>query len=573
MSPSDKNHFQIVYDEPSLSKGTTRRNPGGTGAKATDLDLQAYPFPKSESFSPYRVIPDREWSQLRSCRNFRLKDTKFSLGDFVKVTNRSPYRGDRAKRMNGGSKGPRRDRVAYILEIKAADERNVFARVYWMYWPEDMPKDKPGFSDEKLESEPNELIASNHMEIINVMSVSGLETVNHMRDSRTDPHCNRRRLQPHNLARLLSLQEAPHSRRPLFHLRSYELRLRLEAFPKPRPNIPDQTRMEFDKLTVNGLRAASRVASVRGKSYHYIRTGPVKDSLGTIILLHGFPDLGFGWRYQIPYLASLGYEVVAPDMLGFGDTDAPDHPRHYKLRSIAEDVKELAGVVSKKEKVILGGHGRGAAAAWRVAMWFPDLVQGLFSIGIPFIPPSSIFLSLDDVTRSGKFTTLRHQLQFKGREVEDKIRDKEEVRQFLNAMFGGTTSEGEPGFDATNGILFDILPRLDQSHIISGDELDHYVSKYSHDGNARLKTPINWFRTRVQNYLDELQLLLKPIRFSMPVLFLAPTKDGALPRGTADDMDRYFENLTREEVEASHWVMWESPTQVNERVAAWLRNV
>ncbi|KAF5010350.1 hypothetical protein FDECE_3466 [Fusarium decemcellulare] len=414
MSPSDKNHFQIVYDKPSLSKGITRRDPGGTGAKATDLDLQTYPFPKSESFPPYRVIPGGKWSELRSFRNFRrpVEDTKFSLGDFVKVTNRSPYRGDRAKRMNGGSKGPRRDRVAYILEIKAADERNVFARVYWMYWPEDMPKDMPGFSDEKLESEPNELIASNHMEIINVMSVSGLETVKHMRDSRTDIMCDDNENSNHTLL----------------------------ADKTGGTTLPQERIMEPDR--------------VEGFGQHQVLN---------------WPDC----------------RVTCGSSANFG---------HQRKETKASSAKI-------------------------------------------------------------------------------KIRDKEEVRQFLNAMFGGTTSEGEPVFDATNGILFDILPRLDQSHIISGDELDHYVSKYSHDGNARLKTPINWFRTRVQNYIDELQLLLKPIRFSMPVLFLAPTKDGALPRGTADDMDRYFENLTREEVEASHWVMWESPIQVNERVAAWLRNV
>ncbi|RSL45856.1 hypothetical protein CEP54_014099 [Fusarium duplospermum] len=339
------------------------------------------------------------------------------------------------------------------------------------------------------------------------------------------------------------------------------------------PQASDLNKMEFDKLGVNDSRATSCVASIRGRPYHYIRAGPVNDPLGTIILMHSFPDLGFGWRYQIPRLASLGYEVVAPDMLGFGDTAAPDHPHHYSLKTIAEDIKELAYVVAKEKKIILGGHGLGGVAAWRVAMWFPDLVLGLFSIGVPFIPPSSRFLTLEDTTRSGKFTTLRHQLQLRGREIEDSIKDKEEVRQFLNAMFGGTTADGEPGFDVTNGVLFENLAKINQPRIISDDELDYYTSKYFQDGNARLMTPLNWFRTHVLNYFDELRLLLKPISFHMPVLFLALTRDEAVTSNMLDGMDRYFENLTRDEVEASRWAIWESPEQVNELVVTWLKNV
>lgn len=39
-----------------------------------------------------------------------------------------------------------------------------------------------------------------------------------------------------------------------------------------------------------------------------------------IILLHGFPDLWYGWRYQIPYLVSKGYRVITPDLRGYGQT-------------------------------------------------------------------------------------------------------------------------------------------------------------------------------------------------------------------------------------------------------------
>ncbi|RSL43910.1 hypothetical protein CEP51_016304 [Fusarium floridanum] len=316
--------------------------------------------------------------------------------------------------------------------------------------------------------------------------------------------------------------------------------------------------MEFDKLEVDDPRVTSDTAFIRGKTYHYLRADPEKEPLATIFLIHGFPDLGYSWRYQIPHFASLGYQVVAPDMLGFGNTDAPDQPSQYALKSIAEDIKELANVIVKGKRIILGGHGWGGAVS-------------VFSIGTPFIPPSSVFLSPDDAARSKGPMSSRYQTQFRGTEIEDEIRDEERVWQFLDAMFGGASTEGEVGFSVTEGVLFGNLPKLGQSRLISVDDLDHYTSKYFRKGEPRLKGPLNWYRTRAHNYFDELQLLLKPIKFSMPALFLAITRDEELPPSMSDGMDQYFEDLTRGEVEASHWALWESPAEVNKQVSAWLK--
>ncbi|KAF4337172.1 epoxide hydrolase [Fusarium beomiforme] len=140
-----------------------------------------------------------------------------------------------------------------------------------------------------------------------------------------------------------------------------------------------------DKLGIEDSRVTWHTATIRHKTYHYMKADPDKEPLATIILLHGFPDLAFGWRYQIPCLQSRGYQIIAPDMLGFGLTSAPCQPSSYALRSIAEDIRDLATLVAKDKKVILGGHNWGGAVVWRTALWFPDLVQGIFSVGTPFV--------------------------------------------------------------------------------------------------------------------------------------------------------------------------------------------
>ncbi|KAM0293117.1 hypothetical protein ACHAPM_011725 [Fusarium culmorum] len=192
-----------------------------------------------------------------------------------------------------------------------------------------------------------------------------------------------------------------------------------------------------DKLGVHDPRVTWHTAAVHHKTYHYMRADPDNEPLATIFLLHGFPDLAFGWRYQIPHLQSQGYQVVAPDMLGFGRTRESGQLSLYGLRSLAEDVRDLAEHVAKDKKIILGGHDWGATLVWRTALWFPDLVQGIFSVGTPFIPPTQIYRSLDDVTRSEHMKNLRYQLQFQGTHISDEMTDEPKIRQFLNAMFGG----------------------------------------------------------------------------------------------------------------------------------------
>jgi pimeloyl-ACP methyl ester carboxylesterase len=43
-----------------------------------------------------------------------------------------------------------------------------------------------------------------------------------------------------------------------------------------------------------------------------------------VLLVHGFPDLWYGWRHQMDALAARGFRAVAPDLRDYGDSDAPD---------------------------------------------------------------------------------------------------------------------------------------------------------------------------------------------------------------------------------------------------------
>ncbi|KAK9933826.1 hypothetical protein M0R45_021001 [Rubus argutus] len=106
-----------------------------------------------------------------------------------------------------------------------------------------------------------------------------------------------------------------------------------------------------------------------------------------VLLLHGFPELWYSWRHQIQALASLGYRAVAPDLRGFGDTDAPVDPSSYTCLHLVGDLVALLDAVSTdQEKVFVVGHDWGALIAWYFCLFRPDRVKALVNLSVQFFP-------------------------------------------------------------------------------------------------------------------------------------------------------------------------------------------
>ncbi|KAK9288346.1 hypothetical protein L1049_016799 [Liquidambar formosana] len=125
-----------------------------------------------------------------------------------------------------------------------------------------------------------------------------------------------------------------------------------------------------------------RTISVNGINMHIAEKGE-----GPIILfIHGFPELWYSWRHQIMALSSLGFRAVAPDMRGYGDTDAPASPTSYSCFHVVGDLIGLLDVIAAdQEKVFVVGHDWGALIAWYFCLFRPDRVKALVNMTVPFI--------------------------------------------------------------------------------------------------------------------------------------------------------------------------------------------
>jgi len=100
-----------------------------------------------------------------------------------------------------------------------------------------------------------------------------------------------------------------------------------------------------------------------------------------VVLIHGFPDSGRLWRNQVGALADAGFQVIVPDMRGYGASDQPAGVDAYNIVFLVSDIAAVldhAGV----ERAHVVGHDWGAAVAWALAALAPERVDHLVALSV-----------------------------------------------------------------------------------------------------------------------------------------------------------------------------------------------
>jgi pimeloyl-ACP methyl ester carboxylesterase len=114
-------------------------------------------------------------------------------------------------------------------------------------------------------------------------------------------------------------------------------------------------------------------------SVHDAGSGPA------VVLCHGFPELAYSWRHQIPALAEAGFRAIAPDQRGYGESDRPEPIEAYDLEHLAADLESLLDAL-EIERAVFAGHDWGGFVAWAMPILYPERTAGVIGVNTPYVP-------------------------------------------------------------------------------------------------------------------------------------------------------------------------------------------
>jgi pimeloyl-ACP methyl ester carboxylesterase len=257
------------------------------------------------------------------------------------------------------------------------------------------------------------------------------------------------------------------------------------------------------------------------------------------LCLHGFPEVSFSWRYQMPLLARLGYQVWAPDLRGYGGTSRPLGVKAYALENLEEDVAALIEASGAKE-VVLVGHDWGALIAWYYAMFGRLPISRLIIMNVPH------------PALAEKGLRTRRQLA------------KSWYVFFFQLPWIPEWVLARNGYAAIGRAFRGMA--VDKSRF--PDEVLHVYREAAAQPGA-LTAMLNYYRALIRGLRRNRRRGIRKI--DTPTLMIWGEVDAALGKELTYGTDQYVSNLTlRYLPNVSHWVQQEAPETVNGLIEAWL---
>ena len=272
-----------------------------------------------------------------------------------------------------------------------------------------------------------------------------------------------------------------------------------------------------------------------------VETAGDPDSDRLALLLHGFPESAFSWRYQMPLLARMGYLAWAPNQRGYGHTTRFPRIDDYRIEILVDDVARLIDA-SGKQRITLIGHDWGGAVAWMSALMRIRPIDRLVVMNLPH-PTCFQRRGRPWAPLRGSWYVFLFQIPW----LPEKLVGARGARAVRDAFRRSS-----------------LAPERFPDEV-----LDVYAAQALQPG--ALTAMLNWYRAmrRLDPALE--RLIAAPPLLEVPTLMIWGEHDVALGKELTYGTDELVRDLTLHYLPGvSHWVQQEAPEKVNELLEAWL---
>jgi pimeloyl-ACP methyl ester carboxylesterase len=288
-----------------------------------------------------------------------------------------------------------------------------------------------------------------------------------------------------------------------------------------------------------------------------------------VVLCHGFPELAYSWRRQLPALADAGFHAIAPDLRGYGLTDRPEPIESYDIHHLTGDLVGLLDAM-KIDKAVFVGHDWGGIVTWQMPLLHPDRVAGVIGVNTPFMPraPMDPIALMRAVYGEDMYIVF-----FQKPGVADAIlgRDVAKTLRLFYRKSGMTIEEFDKRPPEERNLALVRALELDESLwpgtvLLTPEEFDVYLKAFTRTG---FTGGINWYRNFTRNWQTTEGVAQK---VDVPCLMVMAANDIVLRPSMADGMETFVPDLEKHLIkDCGHWTQAEQPAELNRVMTSWLK--
>lgn len=310
-----------------------------------------------------------------------------------------------------------------------------------------------------------------------------------------------------------------------------------------------------------------RTVAVNGVELHVVEEG----TGFPVIFSHGFPELAYSWRHQIPAVAAAGYRAVAPDQRGYGRSSKPERIEDYDIRHLSDDLIALLDDLGEQRAVFVG-HDWGSMVVWQTALLHPDRVAGVCGMSVPFTPRPSI--PPTERMRAVFAGSFFYILYFQEPGVADADLGADPTKTMRRLLAGLRVDEDSQAIgmstDDDRGFIDRVPEPKKRPDWLSQDELDFYIGEFRRTG---FTGGLNWYRNFDRNW--EITPELAGARVEVPSFFVSGALDPVLLTTPVSVQDEWLADHRGTVLveDAGHWVQQENPDEVNTALLGFLDSV
>ncbi len=319
--------------------------------------------------------------------------------------------------------------------------------------------------------------------------------------------------------------------------------------------------VEFQTVQANGLNFRLAVAG----DY-----GPL------MLLAHGWPESWYNWRHQMVFFAEQGYRVVAPDMRGYGSTDAPDAVDEFDIEHLAADMVGILDALGESSAIMVG-HDWGSIVAWNTVLMYPERFSALIAMSVPYSgrPPQSPMESWREAFADNFYYILYHNEPGGVAEAEyDSDPYGLISRLYLSPDSPRQAAMITDPLRTAGGWIGRLGAPIGLPDWLSQADLDYVVGEFERAG---FRGGVNYYRNFHRNW--ELTADYQDVKITVPTLFIAGEQDvviaGANKARLQGAMNRVVDDL-RDVVlfpNIGHWVQQEAPDATNQAMLKFLQEL